>query len=1065
MTDKKETSNKDVKIDTLKLEVSDIGKLLEDLSNELKNNEKLPEEEKKAKNDALKAKVDTIKTQAETVKKKIEAKISALSDKTDNDSVKEKEEAETLLTSLNKRIALKASILNTWSKSIAETPTETTDNGNKWFFKSIWDWFTDKRNSFKNKDNKDKAKTVWLVAAWAWAVWLIYWLFWKKARERRRQRREAKREARRAAREARRKEIDELPFWQRPFGRILKWTLIWSAVVWWGYLLLKHLWLIWKSDKVDGKSSDEEKLNWYENEVVNKPENKEKFEIYEDFGENIDTLYWSIYDRELKSWYEDELEMQKIAQEQSDWEKHYKWIVPYCLDNQFKNIENILWQNSSMKNAIANWLQWMTDYIKSKWTDFLQLFVDNYLSKLTSWTSLNLTWSLSEKIEKWRIENKKSQQELQYFFRQSIRIQTYLFEKRDQLISKIVKESSAKYGISEKDILWNDENFKKYVLDTQEYQSFNNSPISSAVTILRNYDIFDSEITEEKKEEVKELDNQRNEVLWCKEWEKDILQIINEKKERWEALTGEENKALEKACDGIVKDVDDRILEAVEESARHIYWDLRWSEDSHLREYLDKSWLEKVFQSYKQTILQKKLELKEWKLSNEDKIALAESINAMLALKKEAVIWSQTIEKDYDENGNIIYRIPGFLAWSISNLCKWVWKLFTHWEFLDGLNYITSAWLWTGLVITGAWVIYGIKTGKWWVARVWAKITILPAWIWYEIGNGTINMIKPLRDWIDKLNYPFKFWWEKWPQKLMDLLKDGKISLNKASEIAKWKTLDTILSKTTEKRRKDFFGVQNDDNVTHKVFNKLVTEKSGTAVWATYIQSMKDNDIYETLVKNYDSSLEIRRAISESASIEELRRVAEQSNVPEKIRNNPHYKRLSSDLDLLERHTLRGRNIDDLADSERQVLDNISGLRDAIKKMEDPKDLERTAELLTEFKWWKWWMSWLWHAVEQFTTLSKLEGKVIDTWILDASDNPVKKNLDDILKNMDFAELRTYKSKILWLWISDVSDEAIESLAKTFEAIKKSRVLKFNDCMKEIRNAIKTLVKCLAKVS
>ena len=61
MTDKKDTSKKDVQIDTLKLEVSDIGKLLEDLSNELKNNEKLPEEEKKAKNDALKAKVDTIK--------------------------------------------------------------------------------------------------------------------------------------------------------------------------------------------------------------------------------------------------------------------------------------------------------------------------------------------------------------------------------------------------------------------------------------------------------------------------------------------------------------------------------------------------------------------------------------------------------------------------------------------------------------------------------------------------------------------------------------------------------------------------------------------------------------------------------------------------------------------------------------------------------------------------------------------------------------------------------------------------------------------------------------------
>lgn len=1029
-------------VETLQNSVSDIQIQLI----ELKDNIELSAQEKKNQAESLKSRADDLLRQ-------IDAELDALRASTDADAQEKIDKLETSKNTLQEITDLYNSIL--------ASLTVVEDNEKKWFFKWIGDRFSEKWQNFKNKDKKEKAKTVWLVAAWAWTVWLLYWLFWKKAREKRRQRRETRREARRAAREERRKEVDALPFWQRPFWKFLKWTAIWAAIIWWGYALLKHLWLIWKWDKVDGRSSDEEKFNWYENEIVNKPENKEKFDNYESFGENIDVLYWSIYDRELKAWYEDELEMQKIAKEQSDWEKHHKWIVPYCLDNQFKSVENILWQNSSMKNAIANWLHWMINYVKGKWNDFLQLFVDTYLNNLPSWLPFkNMAWSLSDKIDQWKVKNTNAESEMQYFFRQSIRIQTYLFEKRDQLIQKIVKESSAKFGISEKDILWNDENFKKYVLDIAEYQNFINSPISSAVTILRNYNIFDSEITEEKKEDVKELDKQRNEILWCKDGEKDILQVINEKKERWETLIEEENKALEKACDGIVKDVDDRILEAVEESARNIYWDLRWTEDSHLREYLNKSWLDKVFQSYKQTILQKKLELKEWKLSNEDKIALAESINAMLALKKEAVLWSQTIEKDYDENGNIIYRIPGFLVWSIKNLVKWLGKLI-HGEFLDGLNYITSAWLWTGLIITGAWVIYGIKTGKWWIAKAWAKITVLPAWIWYEVGNGTINMIKPLRDSIDKIHYPFKFWWEKWPQKLMDLLKDGKISLDKASEIARGKTLDTILSKSTEKRRKDFFGVQNGDNVTHKVFNKLVTEKSGTAVWATYIQSMKDNGIYETLVKNYDSSSEIRHAISESASIDELKRVAEQSMIPEEIRKSPHYKRISSDLDLLERRTLRGRNIDDLPTNDRKILDNISGFRETLKKMNDPKDLERTAELLTEFKWWKWWMAWLWDAIKNFTTLSKLEGKAIDidTWILDQYGNPIKKKLDDILKEMDFDWLRRCKWK---LWIED---EAIESLAKTFESIKKSKVLKFSDCMKEIWETIKTFVKFLAKVS
>ena len=1044
------------KVEDLKKLEQWVANIKDELQN-LQNNVNLSEDEKKSEVDKISQKIDA-------QKQVIQSKIDSLKDKTDDKSKETKEKAESMLKDLDDLSSLKLSILKRWTETHSsnnsdnapeskqntpETPTEE-----KWFFWKTKDWVWEQWDDVWDKEKwkeewwKNLLRTAWFAVTWIGAVALtVKWVkkIWNRAFWKKKNKEEKK--------ESDEKESGEKKwFWDRWYGKTLKWGWITA----WLAIFIKRLGeKFWrrKKDWVTWRDSDKEKMESYEKYIQN-PENKENFENYENFWENIDILYWSIYDRELSAWYEDELEMEKIAKEQSIWEKNYKWIVPYCLDNQFKSVENILWQNSSIKNAIANWFDWMINYIKNKWNDFLQLFVDNYLSKLTSWTSLNLTWSLSEKIEKWRVKNKKSQQEMQYFFRQSIRIQTYLFEKRDQLITKIVKESSAKYGISEKDILWNDENFKKYVLDTPEYQSFNNSPISSAVTILRNYDIFDSEITEEKKEEVEELDRQRNEILWCKDGEKDILQIINEKKERWEALTEEENKALEKACDGIVKDIDDRILEAVEESARNIYWDLRWTEDSHLREYLDKSWLDKVFQSYKQTILQKKLELQEWKLSNEDKIALAESINAMLALKKEAALWSQTIEKDYDENGNIIYRVPGFLVWSIKNLVKWVGKLI-HGEFLDGLNYITSAWLWTGLVITGAWVIYGIKTGKWWVAKVWAKITVLPAWIGYEIGNGTINMIKPLRDRIDKLNYPFKYWWEKWPQKLMDLLKDGQISLDKASEIVRWKTLDTVLSKSTEKRRKNFFGVGDGDNVAHKVFNKLVTEKSGTAVGSAYIQSMKDNGIYETLVKNYDSSSEIRRAISETASIDELKRVAELSKIPEKIRNNSHYQRLSSDLDLLEKQTLKGRIVDDLSNAEKKVLDNIANFRESLKNM-DPKNIERTSELLNIFKW-TWKLS---DAIDQFTTLRKLEGKVLDTWLVDFAGNPIKKNLDDIIKNTNVAKLRQCKWMGLW-----VKDDAIEALAQTFESLNKANTKKVIGSADEIAWAIKTLVKFLAKAT
>jgi hypothetical protein len=52
---------------------------------------------------------------------------------------------------------------------------------------------------------------------------------------------------------------------------------------------------------------------------------------------------------------------------------------------------------------------------------------------------------LSEKIDKWITSNKNTEKELQFFFRQSIRVQTYLFEKREQLEDKIAGENARKY--------------------------------------------------------------------------------------------------------------------------------------------------------------------------------------------------------------------------------------------------------------------------------------------------------------------------------------------------------------------------------------------------------------------------------------------------------------------------------------------------------------------------------------------------------------------------------------------------------------------------------------------
>jgi hypothetical protein len=122
----------------------------------------------------------------------------------------------------------------------------------------------------------------------------------------------------------------------------------------------------------------------------------------------------------------------------------------------------------------------------------------------------------------------------------------------------------------------------------------------------------------------------------------------------------------------------------------------------------------------------------------------------------------------------------------------------------------------------------------------------------------------------------------------------------------------------------------------------------------------------------------------------------------------------------------------------------------------DEKDIERVAELLSEFKRW----GTIWDAIDQLNFLRKLEGKIIDTWFLDSSWKPIKQNLDDIIKNMDFAELRKCKWKGLW-----ISDDAIESLAKTFEKIHTNRILNFSDNIDEIWKMVKNMVRILTKTT
>ena len=1042
-------------IDQLKIEVDNIKNSL----NELKNNVTLSEEERKNK-------AENIKKQAETTKQKIQAEIDALSNKTDNESKKKKEEAETLLDSFNEIMVLYNSILDN-SKAATEstlpaTTSTTTTPGveEKWFFWKIWEWlwnmWSDVTSWDKRKEQpwKNLLYVAWVGLTWyaahKWVKALWNRAFWDKEDE-------EWDEGDEESTEKKTKKKKKKSFWKTTTWKVLKrlwiWATAWTLWYWIGKKL--HLW--WDDEKnPTDSSSDKVKFSAYE-EFYKDPNNKEAVENYEQLWENIDVTYESLFSKELQAGYQDELTMKRIAEEQSKNVEHYKWIIPFCLDNKFWSIESILSQNSSMKEAISWWLRSMINYVKSLGNDFMKTLVDSFLSKLPSWTLIsNFSWSLSEKIDKWIASNQNAETELKYFFRQSIRVQTYLFEKRDQLEDKIAEDNARKYGFTKEKILKDKELHEKYVEKDERLQKFLMSSISAWMWILKDNAIFDNKVWDEVKESVKNLDKQRNKVLGNTSWWKDILQIIYEKKEKWETITDSEKQLLGKSCDWIIKDIDENIMDAVEESAWNIYWDLFRTDDANLRKYLDNSWLEKVFQEYKIKIAEKKWELLSWRLDAEWIAALAETINNMLALKKEAVLWSQTIEKDYDENGNIIYRVPWFLTDSIGNLVKWAEKLW-NWE-RSWVQYIASAWLGTWIMITLWWTIYWVKTWKRWIAKKWLYIATLPvSWV-YSLWKWAVKRTPMWRNLTNKIIYWSPKWvqritifkWEQWADNLLEAFRLWKVSLNDAEEIATKKITSYFWTQKTRDKWCKTFDVNEKTvaNIRERIFDKYIPDWEE---WAKFLRELKsNNELYQKAVKYFDDSTKLQSLIqwrnaSMSQIEEEIQKVetAKKINITpdwadnvvkpsQELLDNPHYKKLQSDIDSeISSLEMTKKWETEWSAKFKQIDEQIKKLKEFKKKINKAsvQELESLEWMYKAFlKWGKW----------------KVFFENMDTFVVLLRES--SSEIGEALEKLDWIALRRAVQKLhVQNKLTNITDDMLRNITTVLEDIKVKNVLKVWD--------------------
>ena len=331
-------------IEQLRKEADDVKKALD----ALKNNVSLSETEKKNESEKL-------KSQAEATKQKIQSEIDALSDKTDDESKRKKEEAETLLTSFNETMNLYASILNSTESKPTETKAQEEDKSAWWKTKEwVWEQWDDvwSKEKWKTEWWKNLLRTAWFVATWVGAVALtVKWVkklwnraFWEDEEERHEESDSKSKKTKKKKETSRRKKF-----------LVWAWLTAWT-VIWW-VEVYKHrnrissrvkekLWLALSFDEARQKVESEVR-NW-----------------------KVDDDHFWAFHRNFEWWITYDENTQEIC---SYWEKtkiEKKWKKLQWMDVEFASWEELI-HAANIVNFAKRKLKWRwasaTPFCQTSW--------------------------------------------------------------------------------------------------------------------------------------------------------------------------------------------------------------------------------------------------------------------------------------------------------------------------------------------------------------------------------------------------------------------------------------------------------------------------------------------------------------------------------------------------------------------------------------------------------------------------------------------------------------------------------------------------------------------------
>ncbi len=452
----------------------------------------------------------------------------------------------------------------------------------------------------------------------------------------------------------------EKEFFDTWYGKTLKWVGLWGAAT---YLIRgfstgnwDFFWLFGgKSpdavDDVEDQIKATEKL---------KEKNPEKFKKYQKLGDNIDIQYNTVMKKELDAW--------RWWMSIADWYKKYvnknnmtlddfKATVPMCVDNEFSSVDSLLSEH------------WYYSYLRSKKIEDIQglilwwgeekikRFIWPYLSTLTSFIPFkgkNRSDSVKKWMESWTQTDRKN--ELDFFFRQYVKVMQYAQDKRHILVEKIaeekyqfLKEDHSTFDDAINDSEWLD----KYVYWDERYRNFNGGKLHQAVDVMKAQNIFDASLSKNMEKEKVGADAQRDLILKDSNGKDNLQKFINL---NWQ-LTPELKSSGIDLCNKMSKD----IRENFDKDWSYLYFssfhETINSKNKNIQEFLEKSWLDALKNGMIKDFAEYKNKIENWTITPEEIKEYINLINSYFATKKEILIWAKAIQQMKNDDPNIWEKI------------------------------------------------------------------------------------------------------------------------------------------------------------------------------------------------------------------------------------------------------------------------------------------------------------------------------------------------------------------------------------------------------------------------